>query len=69
MNLYHNKLINEVVRAMTILFLKKNNFDLDLRPTMLKCKSVQDIVILNNYVELFQNWSMNKSAIAMTKYF
>ena len=60
--------MNEVARAMTKIS-KNSNFDLDLRPTMLKCEAVQDIIILNNYVKLFENWSINKSARAMTNKF
>ena len=66
--IYHNRLMNEVARAK-FFFSKNSNFDLDLRPTMLKYKLVQDIIILNNSLKLFQNWSINKSARAMTKYF
>ena len=66
---YHNRVINDVAGAMTKFFSKNSNFDLDLRPTMLKCELVQYIVILNNYVKLLQSSSINKSARAMTEYF
>ena len=49
--LYHNRLMNEAARAMTNS--KNSNFDLDLRPTRLKCELVKDIVRLNNYMALF----------------
>ena len=68
MKLYHNRLMTHVARALTNLFLQ-GNFDLDLRPTTLKCEFAQDIVIVNNHAKWLQTWSMNKSARAMTQCF
>ena len=36
--------MNAVTRAKTTFFSRKSNFDLDLRPTMLKCEVEQDVV-------------------------
>ena len=54
---------------MTMFFSKNSYCDLDLGPRTLKLKLVQDIVIINFYVIVNQNWSINKGSKMMTKFF
>ena len=48
---------------------KNSHCDLALGPRMPKLEFVQDIVILNIYMIQNQNWSINKGARMMTKFF
>ena len=54
---------------MTMFFSRNSHCDLDLSPTTLKLKIIQDIVILHIYGKLNQNRSKNEGARAMIMFF
>ena len=69
-DIYQNLSINKSTKGITKFFFSKNsNCDLDLGLAMLKCNCLQNIVILNICVKLYQNQFTNKGIRMMRKFF